>query len=100
MAAAGVAMTVGARHCERERRNPVGDWRGVSGFRAWERIGGHQLDRFTFVRDDGCEGCACGGHASLRDDGRRTARLLPRFRAAQEVRAGRRAVRFGGVIAR
>jgi hypothetical protein len=20
-------------------------------------------------RDDGCEGCACGGHASLRDDG-------------------------------
>jgi len=29
------------RHCERERRNPVGDWRGVSGFRAWERRGGH-----------------------------------------------------------
>jgi len=41
MAATRAAMTVGGCHCERERRNPVGDWRGVSGFRAWERRGGH-----------------------------------------------------------
>ena len=33
------------------------------------------------------------------DDGRRTARLLPRFYFAQALRAGRRAVRLGGVIA-
>ncbi len=63
------AVQFGLRHCERERRNPVGDWRGVSGFRAWERRGGHQLDRFAFARDDGCEGCACGGYASPREDG-------------------------------
>jgi hypothetical protein len=25
-----LAMTVGLRHCERERRNLVGDWRRVS----------------------------------------------------------------------
>ena len=31
MAATGAAMTGGGRHCERERRNPVGDWRRVSG---------------------------------------------------------------------
>ena len=31
MAATRAAMTVGGCHCERERRNPVGDWRGVSG---------------------------------------------------------------------
>ncbi len=72
------------RHCERERRNPVGDWRGVSGFWAWERRGGHQLDRFTFVRDDGIM------------DREAPASL---FVVPERVRAGRRAVQLGGVIA-
>ena len=55
----------------REARGPVGDWRGVSGFRAWERLGGHQLDRFAFVvqNDSQDRFAAAGGHASLRDDG-------------------------------